>query len=550
MGKTSAMSYVVLALRYRPQRFEEMVGQSAIATTLANAIRTGRLAQAYIFAGPRGTGKTSMARIFAKALNCEQGPTPEPCNQCDICRSIERGDDLDVLEIDAASNRGIDNVRELRDHVRYRPARTRFKIYSLDEAHRITGPAWNALLKTLEEPPEHVKFIFSTTAAEKMPETILSRCQRFDFRNLSTADIVTRLTQIAEAESIETAPAVLELIARRARGGMRDAISLLDQLHAASDRTITREAAIDLLGMLPTEAVTDLFQGFLDRDDAHILQLVTDAVSQGKDLGELMTQAIEHARILLHLQVLGDDPVLGALLPEQAERLRRQAQAFQVDHLLHAVEVLASARFQLRNVVDAQVLVEVALLELARLDELRPLSELASKVEALARKVTSASAAPPLASPASPSAPTTRAEQVGPLGQADLRTARGLWPELANQVDGVPGQTLTHLAPVAVSGDQLLVTWNDQEEPEDTSGLEGALQAAGVFLTTSLGRPVSVGLQPVVGGPPDDAPVEEQEEAPSRHRESASHRRRHPANDAIVQRAVELFEGTIEEGDA
>jgi len=544
------VAYVVLALKYRPQSFEEMVGQSVVATTLANAIKTGRLAQAYVFAGPRGTGKTSMARIFAKALNCEKGPTPTPCNTCDLCKSIDRGDDVDVLEIDAASNRRIDDVRELRDHVRYRPARGRFKIYYLDEAHMLTREAWNALLKTLEEPPEHVKFIFSTTAAEKMPETILSRCQRFDFRNLSSNDIVARLQQIAEAESIETAPGVLQLLARRARGGMRDAISLLDQLHAAVEGTITREDAAEILGLVSTEAMVGLFQSFLEHDDAAVLHAVAEAVAQGKDLGEFLAQAIDHAQVLLHLQVLGRDPVCDVLGPEEAERLRDQARNSDTDQLLQTIEILARTRLQLKNVIDGQVLVEAALLELARLGELQPLGELIQKVEALSRgegaaaKGSSGNSAKPASTLRDQRTRKNESRKASALVPADLRRVSSFWPDLANEVEGLAGQLLTHLRPAGVSGNELLVTWNDEGRLEDTSVLAEALEAASTFLSTRLDRTVTVRLQPA-----EDVPEAEDEVGTTGAGASRQSRGATRVDEPIIHRAVELFGGTVVEGD-
>src|SRR3990172_9538050 len=234
-----AGQYVVVARRYRPQTFDELVGQQHVAQALSNAITTHRVGHAYLFTGARGVGKTSAARIFAKAVNCEKGPTPVPCNQCDICRSISTGEDMDVLEIDGASNRGIDEIRQLRQNAGVRPSRARFKIYIIDEVHMLTREAFNALLKTLEEPPEHVKFIFCTTEPTKIPITILSRCQRFDFAGIQLPSIIARLAQIVAAEGVSAEPEALPLLARRAAGSMRDSQSLLEQLLAFGQEKIT-----------------------------------------------------------------------------------------------------------------------------------------------------------------------------------------------------------------------------------------------------------------------------------------------------------------------
>src|ERR1043165_778588 len=292
-------NYTVLARRYRPQQFSDLVGQEAVAQALVNALQSQRVAHAYLFTGARGVGKTSTARILAKALNCVHGPTPTPCDQCDNCKSIAGGDDQDVLEIDGASNRGIDEVREIRQNVQYRPTRSRYKIYIIDEVHMLTMPAFNALLKTLEEPPPHVKFIFATTEAQSIPITILSRCQRFDFGGISIPRILDRLREIVAAEKMQADDEALELVARRAGGSMRDAQSLLDQLLSFSEQKLTVDSVHQLLGTAHEERVTALADAVLSKDTKKALGVLNDIMNQGQQLGELLDQLIEYWRDLM-----------------------------------------------------------------------------------------------------------------------------------------------------------------------------------------------------------------------------------------------------------
>src|SRR5437762_1209501 len=282
------MSYEVFARKYRPQTFDELVGQAHVSRTLKNAVEQGRLAHAYLFVGPRGIGKTSTARILAKSLNCAKGPTITPCGKCDNCLEITGGNSLDVIEIDGASNRGIDDVRELRDNVRYAPAKGRYKIYIIDEVHMLTKEAFNALLKTLEEPPPHVKFIFATTDVQKVPITILSRCQRFDFTGIASPLIIDRLRAVAKAEAVDADDEALELLARRAGGSMRDAQSLLDQLLAFGGDRLTVEQVHQLLGTAQDERVLALASAVLEHDSPRALGLFAQAADEGAQLGELL----------------------------------------------------------------------------------------------------------------------------------------------------------------------------------------------------------------------------------------------------------------------
>ncbi len=299
--------YTVVARRYRPRQFTDLVGQEPVARALMNAIQSDRVAHAYLFTGVRGTGKTSAARILAKALNCVKGPTPTPCDQCEPCQAIAAGEDIDVLEIDGASNRGIDEIRELRQNVGTRPSRSRYKIYIIDEVHMLTVPAFNALLKTLEEPPPHVKFIFATTDVQKMPITILSRCQRFDFTGIAAAKIAERLKQIVAAEGGQADDAALLIVARRAGGSMRDAQSLLDQLLAFSGEKLTTEKIHQLLGTATDDRMLALVDAVIARDPKRAFEMLGRFAEEGLQLGELLDQLIEYWRNLMLLNCAGKE---------------------------------------------------------------------------------------------------------------------------------------------------------------------------------------------------------------------------------------------------
>jgi DNA polymerase-3 subunit gamma/tau len=374
--------YTVLARRYRPQQFRDLLGQEATAQALVNALIGNRVAHAYLFTGARGVGKTSTARILAKALNCVKGPTPTPCDACDMCQSIAAGEDVDVLEIDGASNRGIDEVRDIRQNVQFRPSRSRYKIYIIDEVHMLTPPAFNALLKTLEEPPAHVKFIFATTEVQKIPVTILSRCQRFDFAGIGTGKIVERLGQVVAGEGLQADDEALQLVARRAGGSMRDAQSLLDQLLAFGGDRLRSEDVNRLLGTASDTRLAALASAVLERDARRALELFGQAAEEGLQLGELLDQMMDYWRDLMVVCSAGAKGQSLSVSGTHKEALVHQAQALQLDAILAGLDILSTTKARLRGSSHARVLMEMALVRLTRLDTLVSLSQLAQWLQA------------------------------------------------------------------------------------------------------------------------------------------------------------------------
>src|SRR5947209_3168897 len=341
--------YTVLARRYRPQGFAQLVGQEHVARSLENALKSNRVAHAYLFTGARGVGKTSTARILAKALNCEHGPTTQPCDECTICKSIASGEDVDVLEIDGASNNGVERVRELRANVQYRPGRARYKIYIIDEVHMLSVAAFNALLKTLEEPPPHVKFIFATTEVQKIPITILSRCQRFDFAGIGTAQIKDRLREIVQDEGMQADDEALEMVARRAGGSMRDAQSLLDQLLAFGSDRLTADQVHALLGTAGDDRVFELASAVLERDAKRALDLLAALASRSLQLGELLDQLMAYWRVLMVVRCAGAEAPDLSVPSRHRATLLKQANALGLETILAGLDILNGARTRLRN---------------------------------------------------------------------------------------------------------------------------------------------------------------------------------------------------------
>ena len=370
------MTYKVIARKYRPQTFAEIVGQQHVTQTLANAIRTNRVAHAYIFSGVRGVGKTTTARILAKALNCVEGPTPEPDNTCDSCREISAGTSLDVLEIDAASNRGIDQIRELREMVRYAPASSRYKVVILDEAHQLTDEASNALLKTLEEPPERVIFILATTRQEDLVETIKSRAQLFQFRSLSFNEIAGEIERIAKAENLKIEPGAVAVLARAAQGSLRDGLSLLEQAIAYSGDEITDAQVRELLGVVAERVLDQLVEAIGSQSGERVLTLVHRLIGDGQNLQHFCREAIRHFRNLLVARVCGADSDLVAAPPDERPRLAEQAARFSEEDLTRFFQILVSTDNDLRHAPDPRLHLELGLLKLVNAQRLAPLEEI------------------------------------------------------------------------------------------------------------------------------------------------------------------------------
>lgn len=559
--------YVVVARRYRPQSFDELIGQKTVSQGLANAINTNRVGHAYLFTGARGVGKTSTARIFAKALNCVQGPTTSPCGECDSCQGIAAGDDVDVIEMDAASNRGIDDVRQIRQDVSIRPSRARFKIYIIDEVHQLSGAAFNALLKTLEEPPEHVKFIFCTTEADKIPITVLSRCQRFDFAPMEMSAIESQLQRIVKTEGIAAEPEALHIIARRAAGSMRDSQSLLEQLLSFGSDKITATDVHAMLGTAHGGRLKSLAERLIARDSAAALAELDQAVNEGVDVGQLAEQLLGFYRDMAAAAVgCGPDMLLHAPSAEHAW-LSEAGKNMGLETILAAVQILDQAVVRMKQSTQVRTLAEMALIRICRLEDLEQLASLAAQLRQPSGAVAGRSTPPSATPPKTPQLPGPQSESTrqkknevaaedgdsppaNPAGQPplELAAARSAWTQalVALADSGDMAADLGKLATdVAISGPNTLAVLFPHQYTYQRSACERPDRKARLEEAVSAAAGQAVRLEFKLGGsaPPREAdkPVTS---APTLVQKAQ--RRREMERHPLVRQAMELFDVEVE----
>lgn len=404
------MEYLVLARKFRPQKFDDVAGQEPVVRTLVNAIGQGRIGHAFLFAGPRGVGKTSVARILAKSLNCEQGPTATPCNICPNCKEITDGTSMDVREIDGASNRGIDEIRELRENVKFAPAASKYKIFIIDEVHMLTREAFNALLKTLEEPPGHVIFIFATTENHKVPATILSRCQCYDFRRISQSQIAANLGKVAVAESITISPTALSWIAEAGDGSMRDAQSIFDQVISYAGFNILDDDVEDILGLADRKYLFRISEAVFSRLGGVCLMILEEAYLAGIDMKHFYSMLLKHFRNLLLVKIAADGSSSFDIAPEQVEKLKQQTQKVSRETLQRYLDILLEEADSLRRSQEVRMKIETILVRMAYLEPVMPVGEIMATLEALEQKLQGGLSSFPKQLPAAPAAATRVAE--------------------------------------------------------------------------------------------------------------------------------------------
>jgi DNA polymerase-3 subunit gamma/tau len=482
------MAYIVLARRYRPQTLDQIIGQEHISRTLKNAIAENRVAHAYLFSGPRGVGKTTTARFLAKALNCKNGPTAEPCGECVNCQEVAAGSSVDVQEIDGASNRGIDEIRALRDNVKFAPASSKYKIYIIDEAHQITDAAFNALLKTLEEPPEHVVFILATTEPQKIPLTILSRCQRYRFRLISLKEIMSVLEKIVQKEGFKVEPAALQMIAAASGGSLRDALSLLDQAVSFVSGQVTHKDIHDLLGFLPREIIAEFSEALAQNDGAKLLGLIKDMVEQGYNLLQFGRDLRDHLR---HLLLYKLNPAVLELTPEEKKILDRQHPLFTSPWLIRSGHLISKALDEMRWNDQPRLVFELYALKMAqpyaafdelvaRLDKLEQgvpfepeapapvrtvVKEAPAPVYRAAKPETAAPAPAPIPAPAAEAAPEP-AEAVAPVADGAIAP---LWRTVVAEIGRshpVIGGVLAEVSLQGVAGNSLMIAVSNKFQQE------------------------------------------------------------------------------------
>ncbi len=533
------MGYQVTARKWRPQTFDDVVEQQHVTRTLKNAIRLGRIAHAYLFAGTRGVGKTTMARVLAKALNCEHGPTENPCNACQSCLEITQGTSMDIVEIDGASNRGIDEIRELRERLRYLPTRGRYKVYILDEVHMLTKEAFNALLKTLEEPPSHVVFVFATTEIERIPYTIVSRCQRFEFKRVSLTGLSEQLAHIAQSEGIRISRACLMRIAKAAEGSMRDAQSLLDQVVAYCGMEVRDEDVDQILGHVGVEALAQCLRALFQQDAAAALHLASLLQSEGHETAGITRALLEGLRHLIVLKTVPHPDDLIPLSEADLATLRTVAELASLEEIYGQFHVLSAAEQTLRHASNPFLGLEMTLVRMACIGRVQPLQSILEHLQRLETElpaspapqeqaVSASSAAPPARNGRLEDVKTSGRDAVGVFEAAPvyralpepslpeappsvvLSTAEGLWEALQQRVtERRPslGGPMQHGRPLTLDEHRLVVGFAKQ----DKFSLEYLLDPANLIVVRDtaqaiLGRPLQVALEPLpdeTAGSPD-----------------------------------------------